>query len=518
MSGIQLKTSDGSTLNVPASPESPLSMIIAEQGLWQDVALCSGLGKCGLCRVRYLSAAPEPQAEELRKLSADELGTGWRLSCLHPADECEVELPRPARTGRTVKEIAPIKGNFSLAVDLGTTSIHWNASVNENEAMAGTLLNPQTGFGSEVMSRLALAASKSGMQSLRSKVVESLNSVINDLEEKLGGKCSSLAVSGNPAMIYILLGMDVTGLSRAPYTLSYAGGDMREIVPTLPKAYIAPLFAPFVGADLSAGLAALHFSDTEIKYPYMLADLGTNGEFILAVSDTERVCASVPMGPALEGVGLSCGHTAAPGIISGFSQSPAGIAPRKIAGDEKPESPAMTGTGSLSLTALLLKNGVLDEEGLFLSECTPLARKLAQRVDRTGPEPVFTVLPGLNFPASDIEEILKVKAAFNLAMSELLTSSGLEPSDLAAFFIAGAMGEHVSLSDLETLGFLPPQLKEKAVVAGNTSLAGTRILLTNKPARIWLTEVSDSMRTLDLASDPKFGSHYMERMRFSYIF
>ncbi len=515
MTKISITTSDGKTLATEHDPNVSLAQTIFLLGLWQDVPLCSGLGKCGLCKVRFISEPPAPLPEERKRFSDEDLKNGWRLSCLHDSRACVLELPAPRRSSATKKHLSTSGGDFLLAVDLGTTSIHCSALVHGERALLQTGLNPQTGLGSEVMSRLAQAAHPKQAGILRTLVLQRIEEYASTAQETLGGSCKALAVSGNPAMTYILLGLDTAPLASAPYTLPYVGNDSRPLSPNLPPAYIPPLFAPFVGADISAGLAAIHFSGEE-TFPHLLADMGTNGEFILSLSETERICASVPMGPALEGVGLRHGQTAGPGIISSFAATPAGIAPQRIS-DGNATVSAMTGTGYLSLAALLYSNGVLDEQGLFRSGCTPLAFKLRPRLTSLGNEPAFTVMPELIVPASDMEEILKVKAAFNLAIAALLAKAGLKVRDLAAVHVAGAMGEHVSLEDLETLGFLPPDIRDRTFRAGNTSLRGTELLLTQPEARTWLAETPESMRVLDLTDDPDFGNRYVERMRFTYV-
>ncbi|WP_147822108.1 ASKHA domain-containing protein [Salidesulfovibrio onnuriiensis] len=517
MTQVSIHIHDGTQLNVPPMPELSLGQLIFLQGLWQDVPLCSGLGKCGLCRILFLSAPPEPRKEELKKLSDDEIAKGWRLACLHPATACTIGLPEPLRTQRSAHVQKARGGDYTLAVDLGTTSIHWSVLVGDEVVVSGNRLNPQVGLGSEIMTRLSFAATREGARILRKLVLDAIDMLIAGMDINIQGKCVGLAVSGNPAMTYLLLGLETDGLASAPYALSYAGGDLRTLADNMPQAYIPPLLAPFVGADLSAGLAALHFSETPPEHPYLLADLGTNGEFILALSEDEYLCASVPMGPALEGVGLSAGRTASPGAISGFAHSPAGIAPRRIPGESGPARQGMTGTAYLSLAALLRSEGVLDESGLYQSGSTPQAHKLARRISRQNGEPAFEVLPGLHMPASDVEEILKVKAAFNLALSRLLAEAGIAPSGLRTLYLAGALGEHVNLDDLEALGFLNTELKYKTVKAGNTSLRGTQALLTVPGARDWVAALPGRTRVLDLAGDGSFGAQYMERMRFTYV-
>nr|WP_321514590.1 ASKHA domain-containing protein [uncultured Pseudodesulfovibrio sp.] len=515
MVSIRIHTHIGEHVALEPQPEETLARAIFMCGLWHGVPLCSGLGKCGLCRVRYVVDVPDHTADEKKKLGEEALASGWRLACLHPATSCEIELPEPVRSKRVTCTLADTTGDFSLAVDLGTTSIHWSALVNDRPVATGQGLNPQTGLGSEVMSRLAAASTPEGRTILRDLITNQLAELVQTNVGTLSGACTSLAISGNSVMTYILLGLKPDDLATAPYTLSYTGGDEQQLTAELPPAYIAPLLAPFVGADLSAGLTALEYGNTA-DYPFLLADLGTNGEFILAMSPDQRLCASVPMGPALEGVGLSFGRTAGPGAITGFTLTPKGLEAHAF-DTTATDLTGMTGTGYLSLVAILRKHGVLNESGQFDTGSTPLAAKLADKVTTIQGEPAFVINEALHLPASDIEEILKVKAAFNLAMSALLNAAGFGPAGLTQIFIAGALGEYVSLDDLEILGFLPPGCKTKATKAGNSSLRGTEILTTDMQARRFAEALPDTMTRLDLTGDAGFGDEFIQRMRFAYV-
>ena len=513
---ILIHTHDGAQIALEPKEGDTLARTIFLSRLWHGVALCSGLGKCGLCRVRYLSEpVPGFNREELKKLGREAVYDGWRLACLHESKECEIELPEPVRTKRAVQGRTDLAGDFDLAVDLGTTSIHWSVFTGGERAASGQELNPQTGMGSEVMSRLAAAESAEGRFVLRALVTDRITELVRMARGALGGNCTGLAVSGNSAMVYILLGKKPDDLAAAPYELSYTAGEEKKLGAGLPPAYIAPLLAPFVGADLSAGLAAVEYGG-EPQYPFLLADLGTNGEFILAMSPEKRLCASVPMGPALEGVGLSFGRTAGPGAITKFTLTPKGLEAERFEG-EAPDTPGMTGTGYLSLAAILVRHGVLTEAGQFGRGTTPLAARLADRVTEIEGEPALEIGDGLYLPASDVEEILKVKAAFNLAMSVLLREAGIGPSGLKAVHVAGALGEYVGLDDLETLGFLPPGMSGRTVRAGNTSLRGTELFLTDPGARTFAEALPGSLTALDLAGDDSFGDEFMKRMRFTYV-
>lgn len=540
---IRIQTHDARALELAPAQGQTLAQAIFLADLWDGVPLCAGLGKCGLCRVRYLSAPPAPAAEELRRLGEEAVAQGWRLSCLHPAKSCHIELPEPRRSARSrsvIAGLAPVAATSrpsasatitcgpaapaaSLAIDLGTTSIHWAAMNATGELLSsGQGLNPQMGLGSEVMSRLAYAARPGGAATLSRLVLARLRTLVREAEAAHGVAIMRLCVAGNSVMTCLLLGLPVDGLARAPYRLDYAGGDERQLAPNssdgLPAALIPPLLAPFVGADLSAGLTALHFNpDGPPAYPYLLADLGTNGEFVLALSPDEYLLASVPMGPALEGVGLRHGRVASPGAVRAFALTPVGLRPEYIERSPLPdEDPGITGVGYLSLAATLRRARALDESGRFMVPATPLAtpltRRLAQGLTKLDGEQALDLGHGLLLPASDVEELVKVKAAFNLALSRLLAEAGLAPGALAGMHLAGAMGEHVDTADLATLGFLPEALTGRVRRAGNTSLSGARLLLNNPKAWDWVLDLPGKCRVLDLASEPDFGSLYVERM------
>lgn len=529
---IRILTHDGQRLEL--APDQRLSLAQAiflapasGGGLWDGVPLCAGLGKCGLCRVRYLSAAPQATADEAHRLGQTALDQGWRLSCLHLAESCDIELPEPKRSGRahqsepqaaqTAGTGGAISGDLALAVDLGTTSVHWAALANGDVLACGQELNPQMGLGSEVMSRLGFAARPGGAEILQNLALDRLRRLVRRAEAQAGRPVARpvtrLCVAGNSAMTYILLGLPVGGLARAPYRLDYAGGDDRSIAPDLPETRIPPLLAPFVGGDLSAGLAALTFGPEAPRYPFLLADLGTNGEFVLALSPSDYLLASVPMGPALEGVGLRHGRTAAAGAVRAFALTPAGLVPEYVERPPLPdEDPGITGVGYLSLAAALLRAGVLDESGRFVVPATPLGQRLAKGLASEGGEAALDLGSGLFLPASDVEELVKVKAAFNLALSRLLAEAALPAQALADVHLAGAMGEHVNARDLVSLGFLPEALAGALRRAGNTSLKGAQLLLNSPEAWDWVRALPAKCRALDLASDPGFGSLYVERM------
>ncbi len=514
---LTVNVHDGTVLELTPSTELNLAQLLFLNGAFNGVPLCSGMGRCALCKVRFDSDAPTPLKEELKKFSSDEIESGYRLSCLHKANAGTVYLPQPERVVPKIsgKFASGIPDNLSLAVDLGTTGMHWAFTLNGEIVTSGQELNPQIGLGSEVMSRLAFAQNPEHCKILSDLVTSRLAEIIEQT-----APAKDMVITGNPSMISILAEDNVEGLSRAPYSLPSPGDEILSLNHNLPKAYVPAHLAPFVGADITAGIVSLNFSDAVPEPPYLFADLGTNGEFVLCLSPDEYIVSSVPMGPALEGVGLSNGRTAGPGAISSFTLTPTGLSPSLISEPDSRTTPGITGTGYLSLCSILLKSGVLTREGQFSNGNTPFAARLAQKITELHGSPALNL--GLNsellLPASDIEEILKVKAAFNLATTALLDQADMRPSSLNSLILGGAMGQHVNINDLVTTGFIPAETGPITRAAGNTSLAGAVILTNNKNARDFASNLPSLTTVLELAGEQDFGQKYLERMIFQYVY
>ena len=377
------------------------------------------------------------------------------------------------------------------------------------------MVNPQMGAGSEIISRLAYAEREGGARVLRDLVTRSLAFVVREYAAK-GYAVTQACVAANPAMTNLLLGLDIACLARAPYSLPF-GGNATKPVEGVPPVYIPPLISPFVGGDISAGYAALTLNpDGPLpEFPFLLADLGTNGECILALSSSEALAVSLPMGPALEGVNLTFGSMAVPGAVTEYTLTPHGIEP-VVMGGTAPTG--ITATGYLSLLRILRASGVVGEDGLFARDAE------GSRLTRAAGEEHAGMGPGIRLPgkmvlyASDVEEILKVKAAFTLAVSRLLRAASLSASQLSRIFLAGALGTSVSLTALSGLGFFPTGIVSgnKVVPVGNTSLAGAALFLRNCAVREICATWAESVTTLNLASDSAFGEEFARHMAFAW--
>lgn len=527
-----------------ARPGEGLASAIWLSGAVAPRPLCLGLGRCGRCRVRYVHEAPPPMAEDEAVLPPQEVAAGWRLACRRtvpdraPGDVLELEVPPEALVPPDTAEAPAGAGASALAdegdaavlgVDLGTTSLQWRAVAVGGEGAAaapgrvlaeGSELNPQAGAGADVMSRLAFARSEAGLASLGGLARGAVAGIVGGLA-RAGMTPRRVCVAANTAMTDIFLGKSVEGLCAAPYRRGHPGAFVAE-VPGLPPVVIPPLPAPFVGGDVSAGLAALLVAET--PRPFVLADLGTNGELALLTEDERLFLASVPLGPALEGIGPERGAMAGPGVVTEFRLGPQGPQPVLFAKEPGAAAPAeatgISATGYLSLLAQLFRLGVLDQDGHFvapdapgLPQALPLARALAGAVT---PAPGGARLPlplGLWLSAADVELLLKVKAAFAVALEAVCAAAGVAPARLQRLALAGALGEHVRLADLKDLGFAPGVPLGRMVAVGNTALAGACLLAACPERLAALAALCERAAVLELTEGPGFQQAYLAHMR-----
>ncbi len=519
---INVHTQD-STIYISADSGQSLAEAIWLSGKLSPLPLCSGLGRCGQCKVLFNSPAPKPHAMELKLLSASDIERGIRLACRHileslnpnPAGNIEITLHSNSIPEQNI-EVSTSEKSALLAVDLGTTSLHWQAlSTTGNIIAKGQQINPQMGAGSDIVSRLAFAMKPEGTKILSDLVVNSLINITKNLPP-----VTEICLAANTAMSGIFLQKNIKSLAAAPYSLPLHGNNI-EYVKGLAPIYIPVQLAPFVGGDISAGYASL-MQQNKVEFPFIFTDLGTNGEFILSLNEQDAYITSVPLGPALEGIGLSLGHMAhgTSGVVCEVHLSPKGLEPTTL--DNAPPK-RICGTGYLSILKCLFQCGIIQQDGHFTHKenlNNPLAANLFKLIEKQDNEYILRLWPHLAdnmfISSTDIEEILKVKAAFTLAMHELLNTANLLQKDLKNIYLAGAMGSHVKGEDLEALGFIGYGMSNRLIKLGNSSLDGAKTLLIDPTRRSWLHEWSKNNKHIQLANRADFLTKYMQHMQFTF--
>ena len=492
--------------------EEGLEVLWAEQGenLLSALALsgrfpvdapCSGLGKCGKCRVRLRRGAEAP---------------GWVLACQTqvdgPMELWPGETALLAETGGTFARPAPDpapQGALGLALDLGTTTV----AASLFDLHSGQLLgsqgeaNRQRRFGADVLSRISFAAAH-GQAALTQALQQQLRELGQRLCAQAGrdaGSICRIAAAGNTVMEHFLAGLDVQGLGVAPFRPESLFGCTMELGLAAPV-YLAPCPAGYVGGDITAGLLALDAG--HIEAPFLLLDAGTNGEMVLGQGG-KLLCCATAVGPAFEGAEIACGMSGAPGAVDAVTVDGAGALHVHVLGGGPAKG--ICGSGLIDILACMLELGLLTESGRLLKpeEAPPAARPYLGQA--AGEAAFFLPGSGVYVTAGDVRRLQLAKAAVRAGVEILLTQVKALPERV---FLAGGFGSRMRPESALRIGMLPGCLAGRIRGVGNSALAGAANMLLSQSAREEAQRLRDSMEYRELSGNAAFSEAYMEAMAF----
>jgi uncharacterized 2Fe-2S/4Fe-4S cluster protein (DUF4445 family) len=482
---------------------------------------CSGIGACGLCRVRIdEGTAGPPTTAELLHLGEEAVAAGTRLACqVIPSGDMDVTVLEQARPSpwrapaappyQPAYPLAPTRAARGLplgvAVDLGTTQI----TVAICDVASGRRLamrsgpNPQARLGADVIGRLDAAARRElTAQRLRRWVVDAIGGALLDLSQDEGialPGVGSVRVVGNSAMLTLLSGRSPEALLdpagwEAPIDCS--PGDVSELAqawnlaPSTAIELLQPL-GGFVGSDLLSG--AIHCRLAEDGAPALLIDFGTNSE--IGLWDGERLWATAAAGgPAFEATGIGCGMGAEPGAIHRLSRSPEGVWRGEVFESAPPRG--ICGSGLVDMLAILRAGGEIDERGRILRE------PLSLRVDGA----VFAV------SKADIDTLQRAKAAVAAGIEVLLRRTGVRFDQLDAVHVAGSFGQHLDVENAARIGLLPPIPAARVQLVGNSALQGALDLIVSDEAEAALARTRRTAKVINLSMEEAFDDLFLDHL------
>ena len=210
---------------------SPLSEIISGE------KPCGGHGKCGKCKVFASGKLSPPSEAERELLSGKELADGIRLSCCTFAEgDCEVKSLGSAASAQIVTggkqvgfELDPTFECCGAAVDIGTTTLAARLYDAKGNLLAETSrLNPQSGFGADVISRIE-AALGGNAQALADSIRVALCDILAELASSAkvdAQKIESAVITGNTVMLSLLTLEDTEPFSHAPFEAKRLFGEV----------------------------------------------------------------------------------------------------------------------------------------------------------------------------------------------------------------------------------------------------------------------------------------------------
>ena len=423
-------------------PKEPMTVLSAlrNRGVYIS-ADCAGRGTCGKCKVIVDGEETLACKTVIEKKTEVEFFDKSLLGSIY------VENIDEGLDGYLANDKKDER-SFFMCADIGTTTVAAVLidSLGKVLASAGCA-NSQKSLGADVVSRIE-AAEAGKLSELKSLVRGDIAYLRSELCRKLSldeNLVEKVYISANTVMEHIFAGYSMEGFAKAPYravTLDTIRDGEFEL--------LACLF-PFVGADILSGIAVCGL-DRSDKLSALI-DLGTNGE--MAIGNRDKILtASTAAGPVFEGGAISCGMMAAAGAISDAEISGMRAFVKTIG--EQPAA-GICGSGLVSAVHGLRKNGIIDKNGIFIEEFI---------------EDGFPLTSDIYITKEDNRNFLMAKSAIAAGFKTLCREMNIEPSDIENLYIAGGFGKHLNIEKAAGIGLIPDELKDRCVLAGNTSLKG----------------------------------------------
>jgi uncharacterized 2Fe-2S/4Fe-4S cluster protein (DUF4445 family) len=408
--------------------------------------------------------------------------------------------------------------HYGVAVDVGTTSV----AVQLVYLPTGAVLATESGYngqipcGVDVIGRINYAARPARLEELRTRVLETINHLIFEAAFSRGvnpGEICQAAVAGNTVMTHLLLGLQPEFIRLEPYTPTVlqapmlSAADIGLGIGSEAPVELAPCVGSYVGGDITTGLLCTDMA-TDTHDISLFIDIGTNGEIVVGNTDFLMSCAC-SAGPAFEGGGIECGVRASSGAIEKVEVDPETAEPTyTTVGHESPVG--VCGSGMIDLLANLLRTGWIDRKGELDRTRT------SDFIEVVGKRARYLLVPAeesatgtaISISETDIENVIRAKAAIYSAAALMLERVGLGFEDLDKVYIAGSFGRFLDLDQAITIGMIPDIPRDRYRYLGNASLTGTSMTLVSRSHRQRQLEIAHRMTNIELSTIPEYMDHY----------
>ncbi len=415
---------------------------------------------------------------------------------------------------------------LTAAVDIGTTTVVlYLSDLETGEILATkTMMNPQTEFGADVISRANYAMLHT-TEKLSSGIRKAVNELLSEALKAAGAASSelySVVIAGNTCMHHLFLGIDPSSLVLSPYVPAISEPLVLQAsqygLQGNPRArlFLLPCIAGFVGADTAAVMVAC--GADRVRQLTLMIDIGTNGELVL--SDGQRMAAcSTAAGPAFEGAKITFGMRGADGAID-HAAIRNGKLEYSVIGGGKPRG--ICGSGLLDLTAELLTTGILDETGRFSDpeDLPGEARPLAGRLRTIDGLRCFVISEEsdsgtcIYLSQKDIREVQLAKGAMAAGIALMLEHLGRKADDIQKVLIAGAFGNYMQPASACAIGLIPKILLSKIETVGNAAGVGALMCALSGPCLSRAAKMATRTEFIELASNPGFQDRFVEELMF----
>ena len=420
---------------------------------------------------------------------------------------------------------------FGIAFDLGTTTVVatlLDLSTGTPVAVESTL-NKQQPFGADVITRISATMMDPGaLDKLQQLAQETLGELTRAVCEQGGvrpDEVYEVAVAGNATMTHIVLGIDPEPLGMAPFIMAArlfpevlaADVGLAGAVHPRARAVVFPSFGAYVGGDITAGLMASGMDrDARVR---LFIDIGTNCEIVLGNRDW-LLATAAPAGPAFEGAAIRCGMRAADGAIEVVTITADDLS-LKVIGDAEPQG--LCGSGLVDAVTGLVRTGLLDESGRFISAEDAQARApgIAGRLTTIGQERVFVLHwrgsgaeDSIYLSQRDVRELQFAKAAIATGWQILLEEAGLTPADVKQVLLAGSFGSYLSAASAIRIGLVPKVPVPRVVSAGNVAGEGAKMALLSLRERACGLTLLEEVKYVELSDRADFNDRFVDQLSF----
>ena len=505
-------------------------------------APCGGKGTCGKCKVTVTKPYyKEVLACQTKICDGMEIivgggtitgvGTDMNEAKVSASDNMVVLVDRKSDMQENP---VSVYGNHSsnagtlAACDIGTTTVVCYLIDKETGQIISTRsgANPQRSFGADVLSRIDAAAraddndkANGGLQMMQSQIVSLLNGFISDMLTECGRtEVCLFSVAGNTVMCHLLMGISPEKLGRAPFMPDeYFGRAFNPLdigLENCQTMIIFPAVSGFVGGDITAGM----METVNCRKLTLYLDIGTNGEMALGKGD-RYVCCATAAGPAFEGAQIEMGLPASRGAVDKVWLEGRRIK-YSVIGNDRPVG--LCGSGLIDALAVLLKAGIIDENGTILSgqELPILFRSYVFELEAEDAAQssesslAVHIAPGVYITQEDIRKLQLAKGAIAAGIDILFKEYGCKPCDLDILTFAGGFGNYIDKASAAAIGLFPPELLDRAKEVGNAAGNGAVSAALSQEAWESALDISGKMRYIELASYPHFDEIYVEHMNF----
>lgn len=410
------------------------------------------------------------------------------------------------------------KHNYGLAVDIGTTTVAVQLiNLSEGRIISErTEYNQQMIYGADVINRIIYALKEGGLEKLRTKVLSTINNLIDDILKETGIERNSLSccsIAGNTTMQHLLLGVNPRYIREEPYVPAvlnfprFKAEDLMLNINPSGIVYITPGVSSYVGGDITTGILQAGINRSRELTLYI--DLGTNGEIVLGNSDWMTACAC-SAGPAFEGGGLKCGMRAAPGAVEKVKiDKDTDSLEYGVIGYGKPKG--ICGSAVIDIIAGLYFSNNINPKGKFNLE------NENKRLKKKKKNSEFVIVYGnetltgedIVITEQDLDSLIRTKGAVWAGISTLLKAVDIKPIDIERIVIAGAFGNYINIENAILIGMLPDVEIEKFYFLGNGSLKGAALALVSDEMRNEIEEISRKITNFELSSTQGYMEEFV---------